>query len=134
MSELENYLYNQKQHQQLKYQYITYFKQNGNEIVGHDKIVPIDFLTAIYEMEKLDWKKFNHIGFTNHRNEDFVQFIRQGPNKWYSDIPIDDGVNWDGYTWSAYTDNKTIANMMRLFFEEVEWFGMLSWKMRRFKN
>jgi len=86
------------------------------------------------EMEKLDWNKFNHIGFVNHNIRETVQFIRKGKNFWYADVPIDDGANWDGYVWGAYSDNKTISNMMRLFCEEVEWFRMLKWKMRRIKK
>ena len=124
----------QKEIQGIKYQDITYFKQNGNEIVHNEKLVHIDFIKAMSEMENLNWKLFNYIGFRNHKTNDFVQFIRQGQNRWYADVPIDDGVNWEGYCWTAYGDNKTISNMMRLFFEEVEWFGMLGWKMRRFEN
>ena len=134
MSELENYMINEKQIQQLKYQYMTYFKQNYREIVNKKDFTSIDFLKAMYEMEKLNWKKFNHIGFINHRTEECVQFIREGKNEWYADVPIIINGEWNGYSWSAYSDNKTIANMLRLFFEEVEWFGMLSWKMRRYKK
>ncbi len=115
-----------------KYQDITYFKQNGNEIVNYEALIHIDFIKAMSEMENLNWKLFNHIGFRNHKTNDFVQFNRRGQNRWYADVPIDRGVNWEGYCWGAYGDNKTISNMMRLFFEEVDWFRMLRWKMRRF--
>jgi len=124
----------QKEILDTKYQDITYFKQNGNEIVDFEALIHIDFMKAMSEMENLNWNKFNHIGFRNQKTNDFVQFIRQGPNKWYADIPIDDRKNWKGYCWSAYGENKTISNMMRLFFEEVDWFGMLRWKMRRFEH
>ena len=124
----------QKNIQAIKYQDITYFKQNGNEIVDHEDFIHIDFMNAMSEMENLNWNLFNHIGFRNHQTNDFVQFIRQGQNKWYADIPIGDGKNWEGYCWSAYSDNKTISNMLRLFFDEVKWFGMLRWKMRRFQH
>jgi len=117
--------------QDTKFQNITYYKQNDSEIIGHDKWVSIDFLKAMSEMEKLDCEKPNHIGFKNHRTEETVQFIRKGKNNWYADIPIKNNGEWKGYCWGAYSDNKTISNMMRLFFEEVEWFGMLEWKMRR---
>jgi len=130
----EEYLQGKKEITDTKYQDITYYKQNGSEVIEHDKLVSIDFLKAMSEMEKLDWNKFNHIGFVNHNIRETVQFIRKGKNNWYVDVPIDVGVNWDGYVWSAYSDNKTISNMMRLFFEEVEWFRMLKWKMRRIKQ
>jgi len=115
-------------------QYITYYKQNGNDIIEAKDCVLIDFIKAMNEMENLNWNLFNHIGFVNHKRNENLQFIREGFDNWYADVPIDDGVNWGGYCWGAYSDNKTISNMMRLFFEEVEWFGMLEWKMRRVKQ
>ena len=127
----EKYFQDQNEILDTKYQNITYYKQNGSEVIGHGKWVSIDFLKAMSEMEKLDWNKDNHIGFDNHNTHENVQFIRKRKNNWYADVPIDDGVNWDGYCWGAYSDNKTISNMMRLYFEEVEWFGILEWKMRR---
>ena len=124
----------QKEIQGIKYQDITYFKQNGNEIVDFGALIHIDFMKAMSEMENLNCDLFNFIGFRNHKTNDFVQFIRQEQNRWYADVPIDDEKNWEGYCWSAYGENKTISNMMRLFFEEVDWFGMLRWKMRRFEH
>jgi len=124
----------QKEILDTKYQDITYFKQNGNEIVDFEALIHIDFMKAMSEMENLNCDLFNYIGFRNHKTNDFVQFIRQEQNRWYADVPIDDEKNWEGYCWSAYGENKTISNMMRLFFEEVDWFGMLRWKMRRFEH
>jgi len=118
----------------VKYQDISYYKQNGDEIIESDDHNQIDFIKAISEMEKLDWKLFNYIGFHNHKNQDLVQFIRKNENNWYAEVPINHGKNWDWYYWAAEADNETIASMMRLFFEEVPWFGMLSWKMGRAKN
>jgi len=124
----------QKEIQGIKYQDITYFKQNGNEIVDHEALIHIDFIKAMSEMENLNCNLYNYIGFINHKTNDLVQFIRLTQNRWYADVPIDRGVNWEGYSWSVYGDNKTISNIMRLFFEEVDWFGMLRWKMRRFEH
>jgi len=130
----EEYLQEQKEITDTKYQDITYYKQNGSEIIESDKWVSIDFLKAMSEMEKLNCNKFNYIGFVNHNTHETVQFIRKEENYWYADVPINAGVNWDGYIWGAYSESKTISNMMRLFFEEVEWFRMLSWKLRRVKQ
>jgi len=127
----EETLQEQKEVVDTKYQYITYYKQNGNDIIEAKDCVLIDFIKAMNEMENLNWKLFNHIGFVNHKRNENLQFIREGKNNWYADVPIDNEANWGGYCWGAYSDNKTISNMMRLFFEEVEWFGMLDWKMRR---
>jgi len=124
----------QKNIQGIKYQYITYYKQNGNDIIEAKDCVLIDFIKAMNEMENLNWKLFNHIGFVNHKRNENLQFIREGFDNWYADVPIKNEGEWQGYYWGAYDNNKTISNMMRLFFEEVNWFGMLRWKMRRFQH
>jgi len=134
MSELENYMLDEKKILDAKYQYITYYKQNGKEIVKSKDEIPIDFLKAMYEVENLNWKLDNHIGFENHKTDDVVQFIRKGKNNWYVDVPIKINSLWNGYFWGSYSDNKTISNMLRLYFEEVDWFDMLRWKMGRVKN
>ena len=125
----------QETNQDVKYQYITYYKDDGKITINPQENSPIDFLKAMNEMEKLDCRyEYNFIGFENHKNVDIVQFIRQGKNKWYCEIPIRINGKWDGYSWTAYTDSKTVSNLMRLFFEEVPWFGILNWKMRRYHD
>ena len=119
----------------VKYQDITYYMHSKDKTVDSRKHIHIDFLKAMSEMNDLDWKyEKNYIGFYNKRTDETVQFIRQGQDKWYAEVLIRSGKNWDGYTWSCYSNFEPISNMLRLFFEEVSWFGMLSWKMRRFKH
>jgi len=119
--------------QDVKYQDIIYYKDDGQVCIGPNQHVNIDFLKAMSELEKLDWAyKDNFIGFENYKNGDSVQFVRLDKDKWYCDIPILIDGKWDGYCWKAYTDSVTLSNMLRLFFEEVPWFEMLSWKMRRY--
>jgi len=126
-------LQDQNNIQNTKYQDIIYFKYNRDEIVKSRDNIHIDFLKAMSEMEKLDWTfSPNFIGFKDKRKNEMVQFIRLGHNKWYADIPINSGKNWDGYVWGACSDNKTISEILRLFFEEMPWFGMLDWKMHRY--
>jgi len=119
--------------QDVKYQDITYYMDNIDKTVKSNDQIHIDFFKAMSEMEKLEYTFLpNYIGFVNHKNGGIVQFIRQGKDKWYCEIPINHGKKWDGYCWAAYSDSKTVTNMLRLFFEEVSWSGMLSWKMRRY--
>ena len=119
----------------VKYQDITYYMKNPNKVIDSKNNIPIDFLKATSEMSDLDWNyEWNYIGFTNNKKNECIQFIRQGETKWYAEVPINNGKKWEGYAWCAYSDSKIITDMLRLFFEEVPWFGMLSWKMRRFKH
>ena len=103
--------------------------------VSQEQNVQIDFIKATSEMSKLNWNyEKNFIGFDNLTKNDCVQFIRQVQDRWYVEVPIRHGVAWDGYAWCSYSDSKTVSDLIRLFFEEVSWFGMLSWKMMRFKH
>ena len=116
-----------------KHQSITYYKCVDDR---HVRGVPIDYLGAMREMEGLPvatgWYRF--IGFENRDNGDNVQFIRLGEDLWYADVPINGGPNWDGYYWGARADSKSVAAMLRLFFEEMPWLGMLPFTMRRHKG
>ena len=121
--------------QKTKYQDITYFKYDRNEVVKSEENKHIDFMKAMSEMESLDWQyDGNYIGFANNRINEVLQFIRLEKNKWYAEVPINPGKLWDGYYWSSYHDNKTISEILRLFFEEMPWFGMIQWKMRRYNK
>ena len=128
-------LQDQNNLQNTKYQDIIYYKYDRNELVESTNNIHIDFFKAMSEMEKLDWTfSPNYIGFENKKKDELVQFIRLEQNRWYADIPINSGVNWDGYFWGTRSDNKTISDMMRLFFEETLWFGILNWKMNRYQK
>ncbi len=120
----------------VKYQDIIYYMDNAGKIVKNEDQIHIDFITATSEMKNLDWTyEYNYIGFENlRRTKECVQFIRQGQDRWYAEVPISHGKGWDGYAWCGYSDSETALSLMRLFFEEIPWFGMLSWKMRRFRH
>jgi len=116
----------------VKYQNITYYKWDRNESVCSKDHIHIDFLKAMAEMEKLDWTfPYNHIGFVNNRTGQCVPFVRLAEDLWYAENLINHGKNWAGYLWKTEADSKKVSDMMRLFFEEVQWFGMLNWKLGR---
>jgi hypothetical protein len=116
----------------VKYQDITYYKWDRNESVCSKDHIHADFLKAMAEMEKLDWTfSHNHIGFVNNRTGGCVQFVRLAEDLWYAENLINHGKNWDGYFWKTEADSNKVSDMMRLFFEEVPWFGMLNWKLGR---
>ena len=118
--------------QGLKFHPITYYKcLDGRSMRG----VPVDYLGAMKEMEGMPIATgpYRFIGFENTRNGDNVQFIRLGSDEWYADVPINGGPRWDGYYWGARAATKPVADMLRLFFEEMPWLGMLPFTMRRHK-
>jgi hypothetical protein len=119
----------------VKYQNIIYYMDNRIKKVSQEQNTQVDFIKATSEMDGLNWKyEKNFIGFDNRTKHECVQFIRQGQDKWYAEAPIMHGVTWDGYAWCSHSDSKTVTDLIRLFFEEVPWFEMLSWKMMRFKH
>ena len=119
----------------VKFQNIIYFMNNIDKTVNSKSNIPIDFLTAMSEMESLDYTSNNHfIGFVNKKTNECLQFKRRTKDDWYAEVIINHGSAWDGYCWCVDSKIDIISNMLRLFFEEVPWFGMLSWKMRRFKH
>jgi len=112
---------------------ITYYKQNGNDIVESKQDISISFRKALHEMDKLNWNLFNHIGFENHNTKEVLQFIRKGFHLMYAEVPIKNGSKWDGYYWFANSSNPLpIVRMLYLFFEEKDWFRLLDWKFRRY--
>ena len=119
----------------VKFQNIIYFMNNIDKTVNSKSNIPIDFLTAMSEMESLDYTSNNHfIGFVNKKTNECLQFKRRTKDDWYAEVIINHGKGWDGYYWCANSKIDAISNMLRLFFEEVSWFDMISWKMRRFKH
>ena len=114
--------------QDTKYQDIIYYKDNSDEFISGLEFRSIEFLKAMSEMENIDWTfSGNYIGFT--RMKDAVLFRRKSATQWSASVPIFKEDQWTGFSWFAYSDSNTISDMLRLFFEEVPWFGMLSWKM-----
>ena len=125
-------LVKQDQIQNVKFQNISYFM---NSVKGYVNNTPVDFLKAMSEMESLDYKfDRNFIGFVNEKTKECIQFIRREEDEWYVESVIGYGKGWDGYCWCTHSKTQKITDMIRLFFEEVPWFGMISWKMRRFKH
>ena len=127
-------LINQDTVSDIKYQDIIYYIHNTTKVVESKERIHLDFLKAMSEMNSLDWTFDNWIGFVNQRKKENLQFIRKKKDYWYAEVLIRSGKEWDGYLWKCYSESKPIIDMMRLFFEEVPWFGMLPWKMTRVKN
>jgi hypothetical protein len=116
--------------QDVEYLHIIYFKWDRHESVSSNQNVSIDYVTAISEMEKLDWTfTQNHIGFTNKRKWITLQFVKLDTDKWYVEELINSGVTWDGYLWYAETDSKHLYDMLwRFYHEEPFAMAVPGWK------
>lgn len=119
----------------IRYQDITYYKKDRHECISPLDEIQIDFVKAVSEMEKLDWTfEDNRIVFTNKRTNETIMFVKEGEDKWYVEHPVFLDDVWSGYRWISHSDRKTISNLMNMFFEEMPWFGMISWIVRRSKK
>lgn len=129
-------LTNQNTISDIKYQDIHYYMHSKEKTVDSKDRIHIDFFKALSEMNNLDWKyEKNYIGFVNNRTNECVQFVRKDEEKWYAEVPIMHGKNWEGYAWGcSHSNSKLVFDMMQLFFDEVIWFHMLPWKMTRFDH
>lgn len=126
---------NQNTISDIKYQDIHYYMHSREKIIESDDHIHIDFFKALSEMKDLDWSyEKNYIGFFNNRTNECVQFVRKDEEKWYAEVPIMHGKNWEGYAWGCNSDSKLVFDMIQLFFDEVIWFHMLPWKMTRFDH
>ena len=114
-----------------KYQQITYWKYGKFETVSSLSFTPIDLQKAIHETEKILWEYEEIIGFSNGRNKDAINFTRKEENRWHVEVPVFSKNEWDGYYWQTFSDTKTVLDTIKLFFDELEWFGMLDFKMNR---
>ncbi len=127
----EEYYQDQMQKTDAKYQNITYWKYGKFETVHPLSFTPIDQQKALHETEKILWKYEEAIGFTNGQNKDAIHFKRTEEDRWHVTVPIFTREAWDGYFWWAVSDTRTVLDMIKLFFEELEWFGMLDFEMNR---
>ena len=119
----------QKTISDVKYQNITYYMHDRTRTVTGKSI---DFLSATSEMLLLDWDYSpNYIGFTNNKTNENIQFSCVGSDEWYVEILNKNNGKWEGYVWCCYSEFQAIEDTLKLFFEEVPWSGILSWKLKR---
>ena len=60
-----------------------------------------------------------------------LHITRVADGKWCAEVPVFAKDEWDGYLWRVFTDIKRIMDVIRMFFEEMGWFGMIDFKMDR---
>lgn len=135
-SEIQAPMTQQLTDQDVEYLHIIYFKWDRHESVSSNQNISIDYVTAISEMEKLDWTfEHNHIGFTNKRKLITIQFVKLDSGKWYVEELINSGITWDGYLWYAETDNKHLYDMLWRFYHEEPFAEAVSgWKTKQVRR
>ena len=114
---------------EVKYQDIEYCMLNRHKKVFYDAHEKIDFNRAVNELKSLDWTYAkNGISFINNKTDDSIFCHRLGKEKWLVTTPIKSKGVWTGYQWISYPDIDSIINTLKLYFEEIPWFHILSWK------
>ena len=124
-----------KTDQDIKYQNITYYKCDGKTVVKSSDHARIELPRAISEVTELGHGGYDHfIGFVYEDTNECLQFAHYYEHDWYADVPINPGIDWDGYYWGCHTDLESVLNTVRLFFEAGPWFDSLRFTMRRYKG
>ena len=68
----------------------------------------------------------NGISIINNKTDDHVFFRRVTSDKWYVDTPIR-LPRFSGLFLASYIDENTVESILRLFFEESDWFCATHW-------
>ena len=107
---------------------IIYWKYGKFETIGNKDTVTIDREKALRETEKLLWEHKESIGFSNSRTVDAIHITRVKEDVWLVEVPIIAKRKEDRGPWHAVTDTRRIMDVIKMFFDELEWFGMLDFK------
>ncbi|MCY4490246.1 MAG: hypothetical protein OXC46_02140 [Thaumarchaeota archaeon] len=125
--------YNKKllQHTGENHQNITYCKTGKFENIGVLAHVQIDAKNALRETLRLLPQYEERIGFINAYLEESVNFKRLSDDDWFVDVPIVTRGKLDGYFYWAQSDTRGVVDIIRLFFDGLDWFSILDFKMNR---
>jgi hypothetical protein len=117
----------QSQDQKITYQDFEYCMANTCKFVGYSEHRKIDLQTALNETKNLDWTFLdNGISIINKKTGVCIFFRRVALDKWYVDTPIQ-LPRFTGLCWASYVDKNTVEAILRLFFEEMDWFCATHW-------
>lgn len=117
----------QKQDTAIQYQDIEYCLSNRGKSVYCSEHRKIDFQNALHETKNLDWTYLdNGISLVNNKTSDCIFFRRVDLDKWYVDTPIRIP-RFAGLFWASYIDESIVESILRLFFDECDWFSVIHW-------
>jgi hypothetical protein len=111
----------------IEFQDIEYSMANTAKSVSYSEHRQIDLQTALHETKNLDWTFLdNGISIINNKTDDCIFFRRVALDRWYVDTPIRLS-RFSGLFWASYVDENVVEVILRLFFEECDWFGVTHW-------
>lgn len=111
-----------------EYQATEYCMVNRGKTVCYGEHKSIDHCGAVHEMSNLDWTlSKNGISFINNKADRSVFFRRLNLDSWYVETAEKDMGGFTGYFLSATIDTASALAVLRLFFEESDWFGAVAW-------
>lgn len=114
-----------------EHQDITYWKYGRFETVHPLEWATIDLQKALHEIEEIRWEYGESIGFTNGRNKDCIDLKRVEEDRWRAEVPVFTEEEWAGYKYTGHADTRVVKDVTRMFFDEMEWFKMIDFKMGR---
>lgn len=115
------------QDRKIEFQDIEYSMLNTGKAINYFEHKQIDLQTALNETKNLDWTFLdNGVSIINNKTDDCVFFRRVAFDKWYVDTPIR-LPRFTGFFWASYIDENTLEAILRLFFEESDWFCATHW-------
>jgi hypothetical protein len=111
----------------IEFQDIEYSMVNTAKSVSYFEHRQIDLQTALNETKNLDWTFLdNGISIINNKTDDCIFFRRVALDRWYVDTPIR-LPRFAGLFWASYVDQSIVEVILRLFFEENDWFCATNW-------
>lgn len=111
----------------IEFQDIEYSMINTGKSVSYFEHKQIDLQTALNETKNLDWTFLdNGISIINNKTDDCIFFRRVALDRWYVDTPIR-LPRFAGLVWASYIDENSADAILKLFFEENDWFYATSW-------
>ncbi len=118
----------QEQEEKIDFQLITYYKNDGIEIIDH---TPIDYFKAKNEIPKINFNVIdNYLGFLNHKTNQILQMVRLSEDEWYVEN-LPGGNNFQGWIWFCEMDTQAVFCIVELFFEEANWFDVFNWTLKK---
>jgi len=121
----------QDEEEKTDFQLITYYKNDGVKIVKGEANVPIGYFKAKNEIPKINYNiTDNYIGFHNHKTGQTLQMVRMAEDLWYVEN-LPGSINFQGWIWFHETDTQSVLNLVKLFFDEAEWFDTVNWILKK---